>query len=58
LLWILGYSIPVAKKFRVISTLIFAFYRVLKEGTLAENAVLDGGKITLLPNVESGLAVS
>ena len=31
--------------------------RLLKEGTLTENGVSEGGKITLLPNVESGLMV-
>lgn len=32
-------------------------FRVLKEGSLADNGITEGGKITLLPNVESGLLV-
>ena len=36
----------------------FYFCRLLTEGTLSENGIHEGCKITLLPNVESGLVVS
>ncbi|XP_064624318.1 midnolin-like isoform X2 [Lineus longissimus] len=53
-----GLRKAIANRLKVHKERIHLLYkqRVLKEGSLAENAVLDGGKITLLPNVESGLA--
>jgi hypothetical protein len=36
----------------------FSFHRELQEGTIKENGLIDGSKIILTPNVETGLLVS
>lgn len=33
----------------------FCLYRVLQDGTLTENGIVNGSKIILTPNVETGL---
>lgn len=34
------------------------YFRQLREGTLEENRLQDGSRLTLLPSVETGLLVS
>ena len=36
----------------------FLFYSQLSEGSLEDNCVVDGSRITLLPKAETGLLVS
>ncbi|CAL4160327.1 unnamed protein product, partial [Meganyctiphanes norvegica] len=49
----------VSKRLRVPKERICLLYRDrhLREGTLIENSILDGARITLLPSVETGLLV-
>ncbi|XP_050691800.1 midnolin-like [Eriocheir sinensis] len=50
----------VSKRLRVPKERICLLYRDrhLREGTLEENSIMDGSRITLLPSVETGLLVS
>ena len=52
---VVGLHVPVLAFYSFFSSVYLS--RLLKEGTLTENGVSEGGKITLLPNVESGLMV-
>lgn len=42
----------------IVTPFIYSWFRQLQEGNLLCNGVTDGAKITLLPNVETGLIVS
>ncbi|XP_047491498.1 midnolin-like [Penaeus chinensis] len=50
----------VSKRLRVPKERICLLYRDrhLRDGTLEENSIIDGARITLLPSVETGLLVS
>ncbi|XP_068216425.1 midnolin-like [Palaemon carinicauda] len=50
----------VSKRLRVPKERICLLYkdRHLRDGTLVENCIMDGARITLLPSVETGLLVS
>ncbi|XP_042206614.1 midnolin-B-like [Homarus americanus] len=50
----------VSKRLRVPKERICLLYRDrhLREGTLEDNSIMDGARITLLPSVETGLLVS
>lgn len=50
--------VSVVIKFHLIIFPFFCLYRELQDGTLRENGIVDGSKIVLTPNVETGLLVS
>lgn len=42
----------------IVINFIFIYFRELQDGTLKDNDLMDGSKIILIPNVETGLLVS